>query len=222
MKYKYILLDIDNTLFDFDACERQAFYRAMTELGVPPTEALHSRYSAINDACWRALERGEMTREALQAARYRRLAEEFSLSFDPDEANDLYLTHLAQTDTLYPGASDFVKALAEMAEIHIITNGLARVQTGRLQRSPLYPFFKKVFISEQVGAAKPDPAFFEAVATEIDGFDKSRAIVIGDSLTSDIKGANNARIDCIWYNPKGKAKGGETIDHIVSDYGEIR
>lgn len=221
MKYSYILLDADNTLFDFDACEKQAFYRAMTKLGILPTDALYSRYSAINDACWKALERGELTREALQATRYRRLAEEFSLSIDPDLANDTYLSCLAQTDVLYPGAVEFVKALAKTAKLYIVTNGLARVQTGRLERSPIFPYIEKVFISEMVGAAKPDSAFFEAVAKGIDGFDPTRAIVIGDSLTSDIKGANNASLACIWYNPNRKSKGNEAIDHIVSNYNEI-
>lgn len=221
MNYQYILLDADNTLFDFDACEKQAFARAMTKLGVTPTETLYNRYSAINDACWKALERGELTRQALQATRYRRLAEEFSLAIDPDTANDTYLSCLAETDLLYPGAVEFVKTLSKKAKLYIVTNGLARVQTGRFERSPILPYIEKVFISEVVGFSKPDAAFFEAVANDIDGFDKKRAIVIGDSLTSDIKGANNASLACIWYNPKGKAKGNESIDYIVSNYDEI-
>ncbi len=221
MKYQYILLDADNTLFDFDACEKEAFYYAMHHFGVDATEDMYARYNIINANCWKALERGELTRESLQITRYQRLMEEFSLSLDPKETNECYLGHLATVGILYPGAVEFVKTLSENAQVYIITNGLARVQVGRFRNCPLVPYLKSIFISEDMGASKPDPAFFEAVAKKIDGFEKSRAIVIGDSLTSDIQGANNYDLDCIWYNPKKKAKGNQKIDYIVSDYDEI-
>ena len=126
MKYKYILLDVDNTLFDFDACEELAFYRCMQALGVCATKECFQRYCVINKECWHALELGQMTKEELQNARFSRLATEFSLPIDPDAANDLYLTHLGQTDVLIEGAIEFVSALADHAKLYVITNGLAR------------------------------------------------------------------------------------------------
>ena len=221
MKYRFILLDADNTLFDFDACEKTAFYQTMEGLGITPTEAMYQGYQEINDACWKQLEKGQITREELQRLRFLRFAHRFSLSLDPIDANCRYIENLSKLGILIPGAVDFVKALSEMAKVYIITNGIARVQHGRFKDCPLLPYIQRIFISEEIGAAKPDKAFFDRVADMIPDFDTTKAIVIGDSLSGDIKGANNARLDCIWYNPKEKKPGNEQIDHTVSDYNEI-
>jgi len=221
MRYRFILLDADNTLFDFDACEKEAFFRTVRDFAANPTEAMYRRYSELNLACWKALERGEITREELKIRRFAQLRQEYPLSATPEELCEHYVTHLSMQSILYPGAVEFVRELASMADVYIVTNGLATVQEGRFRDCPLLAHLKDVFISEKIGAQKPDKLFFDRVTERIEGFDPRAAIVIGDSLTSDIKGANNAGIDCIWYNPKGLLAGNEKIDHEVSDYGQI-
>ncbi|MBE6638163.1 MAG: noncanonical pyrimidine nucleotidase, YjjG family [Ruminococcaceae bacterium] len=221
MKYRFILLDADNTLLDFDACEKEAFRRTMEDIGIPFSETLYERYSAINLACWKELERKEITRTELQTKRYSLLAAECSLALDPAQTNARYISHLSTISVLIPGALSFVKTLSQKAELYIITNGLACVQIGRFHNNPITPYIRKIFISESLGASKPDRLFFEQVAMQIPDFDHSNAIVIGDSLTSDIRGANNAGLSCIWYNPKGNKRGNEIIDYEVSNYSEI-
>ena len=221
MKYRFILLDADNTLLDFDACEKKAFMCTMESMGIMPDDQVYEGYSAINLACWKQLEKGEITREELQILRYVRFANAFSLSIDPATTNERYISYLSKIGILIPGALEFVKTLARTAELYIITNGLARVQNGRFKDNPLCPYIRRIFISEEVGAGKPDKEFFDRVAKQIPDFDPKSAIVIGDSLTSDIKGANNAGLPCIWYNPKGQKAGNERIDFTVSGYDEI-
>lgn len=221
MKYRFILLDADNTLFDFDVCEKEAFYSTLESLGISPSETMYKGYQTINQACWKQLEKGELTREDLQNVRFERFAKEFDLSLDPIDANRRYIENLSTLGILIPGAVDFVKTLSDAAKIYIITNGIARVQHGRFKNCPLLPYIRQIFISEEVGFAKPDKAFFDRVAEMIPDFDAKEAIVIGDSLTSDIQGANNASLACIWYNPHGKKAGSERIDYTASTYEEI-
>ncbi len=221
MKYRFILLDADNTLMDFDACEKKAFWLTMNDLGISVTDAMYDRYSILNLSCWKELERGLITREELQTKRYIRFANEFSLTIDPKSTNERYISHLSKIGTLIPGAHEFVRTLSKKAELYIITNGLARVQVGRFKNNPLVPYIRDIFISEIVGASKPEKLFFDRVAQKIPNFDPKQAIVIGDSLTSDIKGANNAGLPCIWFNPKGMPAGDAKIDFIVSGYDEI-
>ena len=221
MKYRFILLDADNTLFDFDACEKNAFFLTMEDLSVKADEKTYVRYSELNNACWRALERGEISREELKVKRFADLAKEFNIPCRPHDVNEKYISHLAKQSILYPGAVELVKELSQSHEVYIITNGLATVQEGRFQHCPLCPHLKNIFISEKIGAQKPEKLFFERVASMIEDFDPQKAIVIGDSLTSDIQGANNMGIDCIWYNPKAHPKGSQKIDYEVSDYDQI-
>ena len=221
MKYRFILLDADNTLFDFDACEKKAFVQAMESFGVAPTDTMYHTYRSINHDCWKQLEKGQITREELQILRYARFTREFSLAIDPAGLNEQYVSNLSKIGILLPGAAEFVEALSKKAEVYIVTNGIARVQHGRFKDCPLVPYIRHIFISEEVGAAKPDKAFFDRVAQMIPDFDSKRAIVIGDSLSSDIQGANNASLACIWYNPNAQTASNERIDYTVSEYGEI-
>ena len=221
MKYRYILLDADNTLFDFDACEKNAFFLTMKELSGLANEEMYTRYSELNQACWNALEQGKLTQEELKVKRFEDLKKEFDISSPADEINKHYIENLSKQNILYPGAVEFVKKLSECFDLYIITNGLATVQEGRFRNNPLCPYLKNIFISEKIGASKPEKIFFDRVASQIDNFDPQYALVIGDSLTSDICGANNAGIDCIWFNPKNKPCADEKIDYEVSNYEQI-
>lgn len=222
MRYEFILLDADNTLLDFDACERHAFFCAMQNLGIVPTDSLYDSYSAINQACWKELEQGRITKNELKLLRFKRLFDHVCLPDMAEKANEYYISHLSQTAILIEGALGFVQKLSKEAKLYIITNGFYEVQTGRFADCPLIPYFKEVFISEKVGYAKPDKRFFEIAAAQIPDFHKEKALVIGDSLTSDIQGANNAGMDCIWYNPKAApAPAHLSIDYIASNYDQI-
>lgn len=218
MKYDILLFDADDTLFDFKACERKAFTENMEAHGVRVVPDMVECYSAFNDFCWKELERGEIEKSELVVKRYKLFLDHYKIAFDPKEINDGYEKALSEVAILLPYALKMVKRLSKKARMYIITNGLTAVQEGRFKKSPITPYFSDIFISEQLGSKKPDKLFFDLIEKKIPDFDKCRAVVIGDSLTSDIKGGNNAGIDCIWCNFRGKERlsGYEIIKEVAN------
>ena len=223
MKYEFLLFDADHTLFDFNKSEYCALKAALDFYSLPSTDDVIERYSVINVKYWKMLERGEIDKTSLRLARF----EEFCsfYGFDVDLAPslaDLYMDNLAHEAHLFEGALEMVEQLSKKYRLFIITNGVKSTQDGRFGISPITKYFEKIFISEVIGAEKPSKVFFDAVESGIDGYNREKSIVIGDSLSSDIKGALNAGIDCIWYNPtKKEAPEGWQITHIVESFDEV-
>ena len=207
MQYSTFLFDADDTLLDFQKAERTALRQVLLAFGITPTDELMDRYSVINASLWHAFERGEVTKEDIKNERYRRLFEEFGVGqgINTREVNDRYLAFLSQGGFLVEGAATLCQALKKSGcQLYIITNGVPHTQRMRLEHSGLAPLFSDIFVSEAVGAQKPFKAFFDYVLSHIDEQDKRRILVVGDSLGSDIQGAVNAGLDCVWYNPKGR------------------
>ena len=125
---------------------------------------------------------------------------------DPDAVNESYKAAISHQNILMPNALEVLSALkARGYRLFIITNGDAAIQHKRLATSPITPLIEKTFISEEIGYAKPAKAFFDAVECAIEGFDKTKALVIGDSESSDMLGAQNAGIDACFFSPKNAA-----------------
>ncbi|MBQ7598682.1 MAG: YjjG family noncanonical pyrimidine nucleotidase [Clostridia bacterium] len=207
MQYSTFLFDADDTLLDFQKAERTALRQVLLAFEITPTDALMDRYSVINASLWHAFERGEVTKEEIKNERYRRLFAEFGVGqgIDTRKVNDRYLEFLSQGGFLVDGANALCTALKERGcQLYIITNGVPHTQRMRLAHSGLAPLFSDIFVSEAVGAQKPFKAFFDYVLSHIGERDKRRILVVGDSLGSDIQGAANAGLDCVWYNPKGQ------------------
>ena len=222
MKYKFLLFDADHTLFDFNKSEYLALKSALEQLGCPSTDAHIERYSDINVKYWKMLERGEIDKVSLKLARFVEFGREFGFEDKAEALADLYMENLAHESHLFDGALELVEKLSKDYRLFIITNGVKSTQDGRFGVSPITKYFEKIFISEVIGAEKPSVEFFDAVANGIEGFERERALVIGDSLSSDIKGAINSKIDCIWYNPmKKSAPEGWDITYTVSNFYEI-
>ena len=168
------------------------------------------------------LERGEIDKKSLMLARFVDFAREYGFEERAVELADLYMENLARESHLFEGALELVASLASRYRLFIITNGVKSTQDGRFSTSPITKYFENIFISEIIGAEKPSREFFSAVESSIVGYNRDRALVIGDSLSSDIRGALNAGIDCVWYNPDGKeAPEGWNITYNVKNYGEI-
>lgn len=199
--YKFLLFDADETLFDFKRAERSAFSDVAAKYSLPMSDALYADYHVINDALWKDFERAEITKPALLVERFHKLAQKYGFDYDAAEVNRFYLASLGSYPYLLNGSVELCRTLSRTHSLYLITNGEISVQKNRYGASELRDYFLDVFISEQVGAAKPSLEYFDYVAAHIEGFDSRRALVIGDSLTSDIKGANNAGLDCVWFNP---------------------
>jgi YjjG family noncanonical pyrimidine nucleotidase len=205
MRYKYLLADNDNTLMDFSAAEYHALRETLSQAGIDPTEETCALYSRINDALWKALERGETTQKALKVERFRQLLEALNRTdLKTEDIADLYAQRLATRADLMPGAMEFLEAIHGKMKIALVSNGVSAIQRGRLSRCPFTPMLDAVIISEELGVSKPDPAMIYAALEQLGCTDKSEAVVLGDSLSADIPAAINAGVDSIFLNLKGK------------------
>ncbi|MBE6558271.1 MAG: noncanonical pyrimidine nucleotidase, YjjG family [Ruminococcaceae bacterium] len=214
MAYRIALIDADNTLLDFTKSEHEALCDCLRKRGLPTHREITDRYAKINDDHWKMLERGEVTREFLRINRFAQLFDEYGYKADPHQMADDYMAALSTKSYLMEGALDFCRALYGKCRMFIITNGNTSVQKGRFDPCPLAPMFEACFISEQMGCAKPEKRFFDAVAAMIADYTPEDTLVVGDSLSSDIQGGINAGLDTCWFNPNGKIN----TSHIAPTY----
>ena len=199
---EFLFLDLDDTILDFHKAERIAVSKSFQEFGIQPTEEVLSRYKAINIACWQMLERGELTRAEVLVNRFQILFEEYGVSCDAAAVARSYEENLSIGHYFLPGAEEAVSHLSQKYRLFLASNGTAKVQAGRMTSANLYRFFEKVFVSEEMGHNKPSKQYFDLAFAQIPGFDPSKAMIVGDSLTSDIKGGINAGIRTCWINPQ--------------------
>ena len=198
---EFVFLDLDDTILDFHAAERIALAKTLSHFGVEPTAAVVERYHIINRQHWERLERGELTRDQVQEGRFRVLFAELGREADPVAITRNYEKNLGIGHYFLPGALEAVQALSRHHRLFLASNGTASVQHSRLTSAGLYPYFEKVFVSQDIGYNKPARDYFEACFRQIPDFCPERAIVVGDSLTSDILGGINAGIRTCWVNP---------------------
>lgn len=202
-KYDVLLADNDGTLMDFDCSERIALASAFEKHGIELTQAREARYSEINRLLWEAFERKETTQEALRVDRFRIFLEEIGSDVNPVSLSDVFLDELSKRADEVEGAYEFLQEAVKRVPVIIVTNGIPSVQRSRFAVSRMTPLFTGVVISGEIGVAKPDPRFVEH-ALRLAGVSKDRALLLGDSLTSDVAAANAAGVDGCWFNPKGK------------------
>lgn len=204
VRYPYLLFDADDTLFDYGRAEAEAVRAAFAAEGVAFEEAWLSAYQVVNARTWRALEEGRVTAARLRVQRWEELFSELGLALDPVGFSTGYLAQLRLQAHLVDGALELVGALRGRHRLAIITNGLSDVQRPRLARSALAAAFDHLVISEEVGAAKPDPAIFTAALGPWGSPDPADVLVIGDSMSSDIAGGAAAGLDTCWFNPRSR------------------
>ena len=202
-KYSVVLFDIDDTLLDFPRSEKEALCEAFMLSGVELNEEMITVYQKINYELWKALERGEIERDELMTRRFEDFAKFYGLDIDFLKVANDYLDCLGKKIYFIEGARELLEALYGKIRMYIVTNGLARVQNSRYKLTGFDKIFDGMFISQEVGANKPDNRFFEYVAEHIVGFEKEKTIIVGDSLSSDIAGGINFGIDTCWYSAKG-------------------
>lgn len=212
---KDILFDLDDTLFDFHADERAALEKTFASLELPLDDTVSARYSEINQAQWKALELGEITRAQVKLRRFQLLFEE--LGYETEQAAlaaQIYHERLAEDFHFMEGAPELLEELNGKYRMFLVSNGNLPVQEGRLKKSGIGHYFSDIFISELLGAEKPSKRFFDLVFERIPDFIPENAVIVGDSLTSDIRGGINAGIRTIWFNPKGLP----AVPDIPADY----
>ena len=204
MHYRTLLLDADGTILDFDRSEAEAIRRTLSLYQLPDTAEWVETYHHINDALWKQLERGEISKHDLRHVRFSRLLEHYGAERNAFSMADTYMEELSSRSYLLPGALEACKALARTHSLYIITNGIALVQKRRLAAIPFEGIISKSYISEEVGYEKPDVRFFQEVIQDIPTFERETTLVVGDSLTSDMAGGIAAGLDTCWINPQNR------------------
>ncbi len=221
--YSCLLFDADDTIFDFQSAEKEALEQVLKAYKLPRTDEVKAYYRAANHELWRALEEGKIKRAEVLEQRFAKvlayieqqveqhaawgISKDELQSLEPAELNRQYLAFLAEADQLLPGAGELLPRLKQAGyQLFLLTNGVAHVQRRRLEKSGLASYFESVYISEEVGYEKPDPAFFAPVMQQTAELDPACRLMIGDSLTSDMQGAEKIGIDRLWFNVRKKAR----------------
>ncbi len=222
MKYTYILFDADGTLLDFHRSESEALTDAMLLHGIEPSEEKIKLYSEINDSLWKKLERGEIEKSVLLYHRFELFFAALGVADDARQMARDYMNALSQKGYVLDGAEDMCRTLFGKVKLYIVTNGVEFIQRGRYAVCGIDKYFDGVFISDAIGAEKPSKKYFEYVQEHIDGFDKARTLIVGDSLTSDMRGGINFGIDTCWYAPSGKSAPSDMpLTYIARNFGEV-
>jgi 2-haloacid dehalogenase len=201
MRYKWVLFDADGTLFDYDKAEATALRRTFGEFEFSYAARYAEVYRQINREIWREFELGNISQHRLRTRRFELLFDDIGVVCDADQFSTRYLLHLAAGTDLIEGAIEVVRWLNGKVGLVLITNGIPDVQRPRFARSELSDYFAGIVISEEVGAAKPDPKIFDAAFQVMNWPNKEEVLIVGDSLTSDINGGNSYGIDTCWFNP---------------------
>jgi 2-haloacid dehalogenase len=213
---EFLFLDLDDTILDFHKAERIAICKTIRDFGVEPTEEVLSRYHTINKWHWEQLELGKMVREEVLVGRFAMLFQEFGVAVDAVTVARTYEKNLSIGHYFLPGAEEAVDALSKKYRLFLASNGTASVQKGRMTSANLYRFFETVFVSQEIGHNKPSKAYFDACFATIADFDPAKAMIVGDSLSSDILGGINAGIKTCWVNPAHAApKSSITPDYEI-------
>lgn len=220
-RFSIVLIDADETIFDFYLSEKTAIMNTCEEFGIQADDSDVSVYSRINDTLWKELERGLITREELREERFRRWFDYLSVKADVTNFDAHYAENLSKCGFLIDGALEFLEELSLLCDVYIVTNGLARTQRGRMNSSPAASYIKKMYVSEEIGYTKPDKRYFEYIFDDIGIYDISQFIILGDSLTSDMQGGRNAGIKTCLYKRHIKDVSPELCDFAVSDYSEF-
>lgn len=229
MKYHILLWDVDGTLLDFNYSEKMSLKECFKFIGVDMTDEMLQCYHEINISWWKRLELGQTTKKELLLGRFTELFS--SLSMENVDVLAFQQHYQQLLGSIYSYVEDSLSLCQRIEEMslqsgervrqYVVTNGVAKTQRNKLQLSGFDKIMDEFFISEELGAVKPDRLFFDACFKEIPDFVKEETLIIGDSLSSDMKGGNQAGIATCWYNPNGEVNKGEKTDYEIQSLWEI-
>lgn len=218
---KFLFLDLDQTILDFHRGEAIGLNNALRSHGVEPTEQVLARYRQINRWHWEQLELGKLTQEQVLVGRFRTLFAELGVPADAQRCSEDYEYNLSLSHFFLPGAEEALEKLHGKYKLYLASNGTAFVQHRRLKDANLYRFFDGIFLSGEVGYSKPAAEFFEAAFRAIPGFDREQAVMVGDTLSSDILGGIHAGIRTVWINPEHAPCGTVVPDFQVDSLAQL-
>ena len=225
---KNIFIDLDDTIFDFTKAERIAVAKTLDGFGLDATDEVLDRHHVLNLYQWKQLEKGLITRDQVKVRRYENLFSEFGINASASEAAKTYEHNLGIGHYFLPGAEDFLKWASVRYNLYLVSNGTAAVQDSRIESGGIASYFKGIYISERLGKNKPSKEFFEQVfdniISDIDcKFSVADSIIVGDSLTSDIRGGNGVSLTSVWFNMRDEKNDTDIVpSYTVKDFEELK
>ncbi|ACM15649.1 YjjG family noncanonical pyrimidine nucleotidase [Bacillus cereus group sp. TH43LC] len=203
-KYKTLLFDVDDTLLDFQKAEKSALRMLFEEKGMSLTSEIEAQYKKINKSLWTAFEEGKINRDEVVNTRFSILFKEYGEEVDGILFENNYRSYLEEGNQLMEGALQFINQIQSEYDLYIVTNGISKTQDKRLRNAGLHALFQDIFVSEDTGYQKPMKEYFDYVFERIPNFVPEEGLIIGDSLSADMKGGYVAGIDTCWFNPERK------------------
>lgn len=219
--YQTYLIDIDNTILDFDAAEERSFQNVLESYNIPFEHSMLGEYKKINWHLWDLLEQAKISREEVFQTRFSLYFKTLNQEIDGIEAESRYRSFLGSSPKLIPHAKDTLIQLKNMGKrLYTASNGVYSTQITRLKQAGIHDLFDGMFISEQVGSEKPSLHFFKHCFDHIPDFHQEETIMVGDSLSSDIQGAVNAGIDsCLFIRTDSFVESAAT--HTIHDLSKL-
>ena len=216
-----ILWDVDATLLDFHAAEKAAIHKLFQQFHLG--ECSEAMLQRINRGYWERLEKGELTRDQVLVGRFQEFFEKEKLDVSVAPAfNEAYQSALGDTIVYRDDSYQIIESLQGKVKQYVVSNGTIVAQEKKLRLSGLGALMDGVFLSEELGVEKPNKEFFDKVFAQIGYLDRETVLIVGDSLTSDIRGGNNAGIRTCWYNPGHAALLEDVhIDYEITDLHEV-
>lgn len=222
MKYTILLFDADDTLLDFKKAEEYALRYTFETYGIPFTEEVRATYKTMNHKLWAAFEAGEISKKQILERRFRNTFAVLGIKGELTGFEEEYQLALGRGGFLISEALEVCQELSKDCRLYILTNGVQATQASRMERSGLLPYISNVFVSETTGYQKPQKEYFDYVFANIPDFDPKKALMIGDSLNSDMRGGQNAGVDVCWYNPAGNPNGVKiALDYEIKNLKEL-
>lgn len=220
---KAALIDVDNTLLDFNECAKQSMKKGFEMYGLPFNRDDYAVFMRINNHLWEEIERGNLSKEELLQMRWNLIFKELGIEEDGPAFERVFRSSIADSHCLVEGARELMEYLSAKYRVFFATNGFTRPQKNRLELAGLWPFAEDMFVSESIGCNKPERGFFDYCFARMGDIGKDEVIMIGDSLTADIEGAADYGIHTLWYNHSCVTPGSAVKpDYTVNKLEEIR
>lgn len=218
---KAVLIDIDDTIFDFEKCSKISFLKTLEKFNLKFKEEDFSYFNKVNDILWTKQKLGEINIKEVFIKRDYLMVKYFNLDIEKGLFNDLFVKFLYDEIEMVDGIEDLLLYLSDKYKIFTASNGIYKMQENRLKKSNLDKYFDKIFVSDKIGFEKPDKKFFQKIM-DLTKFSNDDLIMIGDSIKSDIIGAKNSKIKSIYFNKEDKKITDKNFTYQVKNLSEIK
>ena len=218
---KAVLIDIDDTIFDFEKCSKNSFLKTLEKFNLKFKEEDFSYFNKVNDILWTKQKSGEINIKEVFIKRDYLMGKYFNLNIEKGLFNDLFVKFLYDEIEMVDGIEDLLLYLSDKYKIFTASNGIYKMQENRLKKSNLDKYFDKIFVSDKIGFEKPDKKFFQKIM-DLTKFSNDDLIMIGDSIKSDIIGAKNSKIKSIYFNKEDKKISDKNFTYQVKNLSEIK